>query len=386
MAFPPLPAVLLLPLVAIFHLSYSAIISLVFSVGMGILNIWLMLEVLKRFSQWQSAKLRFEAIAWFVALFALGTEHLYATMQGDVWFTAHIVATTFLLLYIGETLHKRRPFVAGLYLGLAALSRSTTLFTFPFFVLLTISAFLASRKEGMRRTQCLPWKELFSFFAVLGVFIAGMLIYNLARFGSLFDFGYSTMKVNIFISGNLHTYGQFNPHFILTNLRYMLLEPPNLVPHLPYLSFSPLGTGIFWTTPALGISAQRASLAGSSTSLCLPLAHGFPADVFQYGLVPVWLPLHSRFSPFCLVAGSFRNASDSWVAREVADCSFGGYEHLGICGVYFFSSISKENMGMPDAQIASGIPTCYINSDCCAILPRSPRGACLRSLWTGWFE
>src|SRR6266516_1997416 len=73
-AFPPLPAVLLLPLVAIFHLSYPAVISLVFTVGMGILNIWLMLEVLKRFSQWQSAKLRFEAIAWFVALFALGTE------------------------------------------------------------------------------------------------------------------------------------------------------------------------------------------------------------------------------------------------------------------------------------------------------------------------
>lgn len=250
-AFPPLPAVLLLPLVAIFHLSYQGITSLVFSVGMGILNIWLMLEVLKRFSQRQSAGLTFEAIAWFVALFALGTEHLYATMQGNVWFTAHIVATTFLLLYIGETLKKRRPLVAGLYLGLAALSHSTTLFTFPFFVLLTISAFFASRQEGVQKKQFLPWKELFPFFAILGVFIAGMLIYNLARFGSLFDFGYSTMNVNVFISGNLHTYGQFNPHFILTNLRYMLLEPPRLVSHSPYLSFSPLGTGIFWTTPAL---------------------------------------------------------------------------------------------------------------------------------------
>jgi hypothetical protein len=250
-AFPPLPAMLLLPLVAIFHLSNQDIISLVFSVGMGILNIWLMLEVLKRLSQRQSAGLTFEAAAWFVALFALGTEHLYATMQGNVWFTAHIVATTFLLLYIGETLKKRRPLVAGFYLGLAALSRSTTLLTFPFFVLLTISAFFASRQEGVQRKQFLPWKELFPFFAVLGVFIAGMLIYNLARFGSLLDFGYSTMNVNGSVSGNLHTYGQFNPHFIRTNLRYMLLEPPSLVSHLPYLSFNPLGTGIFWTTPAL---------------------------------------------------------------------------------------------------------------------------------------
>ena len=43
-AFPPLPAVLLLPLVAIFHLTYQGIISLVFSVSIGILNIWLMLR------------------------------------------------------------------------------------------------------------------------------------------------------------------------------------------------------------------------------------------------------------------------------------------------------------------------------------------------------
>src|SRR5260370_31227688 len=178
----------------------------------------------KRLSPQQFAGLTFEAIAWLVVLFALGTEHLYATVQGNVLFTADIVATTFLLLYIGETLKKRRPLVAGLYLGLAALAHTTTLFTFPFFVLSAISASFASRQEGVQRKQFLLWKELFPFFAVLGIFIAGMLIYNLARFGSLFDFGYSTMNVNVFISGNLHTYGQFNPHFILTNLRYMLLE------------------------------------------------------------------------------------------------------------------------------------------------------------------
>src|SRR5258708_32567483 len=114
---------------------------------MVIHNIWLMLEVLKRLSQRQSAGLTFEAAAWFVALFALGTEHLYARMQGNVWFTAHIVATTFLLLYIGETLKKRPPLVAVFYVGLAALSPSTTLLTFPFVVLLTMSASFARRGE-----------------------------------------------------------------------------------------------------------------------------------------------------------------------------------------------------------------------------------------------
>jgi hypothetical protein len=141
--------------VAIFHLSNQGVISLIFSVDMGLLNIWLVLGILKSFSQSRSADLPFEGIAWYVSLFALGTEHVYATLQGDVWFTAHIVATTFLLLYLGETLHRRRPSVAGVYLGLASLSRITTLFTFPFFVLLTVSAHLANHQE--RRKQFLPY-------------------------------------------------------------------------------------------------------------------------------------------------------------------------------------------------------------------------------------
>jgi hypothetical protein len=78
-----------------------------------------------------------------------------------------------------------------------------------------------------------------------------MLLYNQARFGSPLDFGYNTMNVHPLVRGNLHTYGQFNWHFIRTNFRYMLLEPPTLVSHVPYLTFNPLGTGIFWTSPAL---------------------------------------------------------------------------------------------------------------------------------------
>jgi hypothetical protein len=111
-------------------------------------------------------------------------------------------------------------------------------------VLLAVGAFFVNR-------QGLVWKELFLFFIVLGIFIAGMLLYNQARFGSLLDFGYNAMNVNSFVRGNLHTYGQFNRHFIGTNFRYMLLEPPEIVPYAPYLTFNPLGTGIFWTSPAL---------------------------------------------------------------------------------------------------------------------------------------
>ena len=289
-AFPPLPAVLLLPIVAIFHLSHQAVISLIFSLGIGILNIWLMLGVLKRLARRYLPGLTFAVAAWLTVLFALGTEHLFATMQGNVWYTAHVVATTFLLLYTGETLDKRRPMLAGLYLGLATLSRSTTLFTFPFFILLAIGAFFVNQ-QGFRRP--VPWKHLFLFFIVLGTFIAAMLLYNQARFGSPLDFGYNTMNVNLFVRGNLHTYGQFNWHFISTNFRYMLLEPPYIVSHAPYLTFNPLSTGIFWTTPALLLAflalryRERRWLAASLLTACLlPMAlllFYFNTGWYQFG-------------------------------------------------------------------------------------------------------
>ena len=346
-AFPPLPAVLLLPIVAIFHLSHQAIISLLFSLGMGILNIWLMLGVLKRLARRHS--LTFTAAAWLTVLFALGTNHLYATIQGNVWYTAHVVATTFLLLYIGETLDKRRPVLAGLYLGLSALSRSTILFTFPFFVLLAgggeffnrqgfvndpgdhqgrhyilhdppstrnvVATLVVARLTTLVVARRVLWKQLFLFFTVLALFIAGMLLYNQLRFGSLLDFGYNTMNVNSFVRGNLHTYGQFNWHFIRTNFRYMLLEPPIVVPYIPYLTFSPLGTGIFWTTPALLLAflafryRERRWLAASLLAACLlPIAllllyfntgwyqfgYRFALDFLPFALLLVALGMRAR--------------------------------------------------------------------------------------------
>lgn len=278
-AFPPLPAIFLLPVVAIFHLSHQGIIGLTFSVGIGMLNIWLMLCVLKRFAQKYVPEMRFAEAVWIVVLFALGTEHFYATLQGNVWYTAHIVATTFLLLSIYEALDRQRPVVAGCYLGLAALSRATTLYVFPFFVLLVIGSYVVQRQEKTEteKQQLVVGvlRRLVPFFVVLVCFLGGMLLYNWVRFGSLLDFGYNTMNVNAFVRGNLHTYGQFNVHFLGTNAYYMLLRPPILLSHFPYLTFDPLGTSIFLTMPPLILAflafrhKKQRWIAGSLVATCL---------------------------------------------------------------------------------------------------------------------
>ena len=242
-AFPPLPGVLMLPLVAIFHRSYQSLITLLFSVGMGILNILLMQLVLQRLVRRGLLSPRFSTVAWLLVFFALGTELLYTTMQGSVWFVAHVVATTFLLLYIYEMLGKQRAWLAALWLGLASLSRSTTLFAFPFFLLWT---FAQERKRPL-----FLLRQWITFGSVLAVVLVAILLYNYARFGSLFDFGYNGMDVSPVVSDSLHTYGQFSTHFLPINTRFMLFEPPKFIKVFPYVTFNPFGTSIFLTMPAL---------------------------------------------------------------------------------------------------------------------------------------
>ncbi len=242
-AFPPLPAVLMLPLVAIFHLSYQSLITLFFSVGMGILNIWLMQLVLQRLVCKGLLSAHFSTMAWLLVFFAIGTELLYTTMKGSVWFVAHVVATTFLLLYIYEMLGKQRAWLAALLLGLASLSRSTTLFAFPFFLLWTFAQ--------ERNRPFILLRQWVIFGSVLCVVLAAMLLYNYARFGSLLNFGYSGMNVNPLVGDSLHGYGQFSIHFLAINTRFMLFEPPKFIRVFPYVTFNPFGTSIFLTMPAL---------------------------------------------------------------------------------------------------------------------------------------
>lgn len=243
LAYPPLPAVFMLPLIAVFHLKYVGISSLLVSVIMGIVNIGLTFRVLKRFADTSARGMTFTSIVWLLVLFTVGSEQLYAAMQASVWYLASVIATTFLLLYTGETLSKRRPLVAGLFLGLSSLARPTVIFTFLFFVLLTFAT--------ERRKPLAMLKRVGLFGATLGVFVAGMLFYNKIRFNSWLDFGYNTMLVSPQWRANLHTYGQFSPHFLPVNLYYMLISTPALTSKFPFLTFSLGGTGLFWTMPAL---------------------------------------------------------------------------------------------------------------------------------------
>ena len=153
--FPPLPAIILMPFVAVFGLGTNgAAVAAV----LGALNVtlcWVMLL---------SVTARRGAALLATLFYGFGTVAWYAAMLGTTWFLAHVVASTFLFLSLGLALRRdpgerqvgsrtsgaprsdgtaqRRMIAgpaagvaAGLLFGLAGLARLTTVFGAPFFAL-----------------------------------------------------------------------------------------------------------------------------------------------------------------------------------------------------------------------------------------------------------
>ena len=99
--FPPLPAVLLLPFVAMFGLATDS--QLVGAV-IGALNVGLAWRMVTRVTANRGAAL----IA--TLFFGFGTVHWYAAMLSTTWFLAHVVAVTFVLLGITLALDAERRY------------------------------------------------------------------------------------------------------------------------------------------------------------------------------------------------------------------------------------------------------------------------------------
>jgi hypothetical protein len=150
--FPPLPALILVPFVAVFGLATNG--AMVAAV-LGAVNVALCWLVLVR------ATRRFDAAALTTLFYGFGTVAWYAAMLGTTWFLAHVVASTFLFLAIGAAVRAdpaavepdaagagrahhglRASFGAGLLFGTAALARLTVVFGAPFFAFVGPGGFL----------------------------------------------------------------------------------------------------------------------------------------------------------------------------------------------------------------------------------------------------
>ena len=241
-SFPPVPAVAMMPFVAIFGLSFNDVL---FTLFFGALNILLMFLVLQMLVREGLSALREQDNLWLTALFGFGTVHFVCAIRGEVWFTAQIIGVSFTLAYILAATKSKHPLLAGLFLALAFDTRVNLAFTVFYFGLQLFLPRVGGRWAFGDFKNLLKKGALFSLPLLL--LAAIQMLFNHARFHDLFEFGHSYL---IGPAGQrIKEHGLFAYHFFEWNLRAMLLRLPVILDRAPYLGYNTDGMSILLTTP-----------------------------------------------------------------------------------------------------------------------------------------
>lgn len=244
---PPLPAILLMPLM-LFARPEKIFMGDV-SMLMGALNAVLVYLILEQLiiRRWVA----FSRTSHFVlvALFAFGTNHLWVSIMGEIWFVSQVVTVTFLALAVLAALRGSSSETIGTFLGIAMLARPNSLMTWPFVFAIAMQI---QKENGavIDLKHLLKW-SLQSAVPV-GLAIVGLLSYNYLRFEDFMDFGYVTINGAPDIVNNAQRYGIFSSVYILHNLNVMFLYLPQVQLGGPWIFIPSLeGMSIFLSTPAL---------------------------------------------------------------------------------------------------------------------------------------
>lgn len=250
--FPPGPALLLLPFVAVWGTAFSQIYFTMFLGAVNVALFWILLETLN------IGKINKILLVIF---FAFGTVHFYAATTGTVWYYNHVAAVFFLFLALISLFLNASPVLPALFLGFSYMCRQSTILSVPFFL------FWIWRRnhKTFSKKSLFDKRSLFQlglFCAVIFMFVTFSLWYNYARFGSPFDSGYSTIaKKYIERNSKYSFYRQIFPNeppFNLFDVRNIPLHvyviffmPPEYVPagKFPFRP-SPYGMSVLLTSSA----------------------------------------------------------------------------------------------------------------------------------------
>lgn len=219
-AFPPAPALLLLPWVALAGGAERCPDGLIFAVLAGIApaGLYLALDRLRR-EHHIHCDVRLPMA--LVALYAFGTVYFFSAVQGTVWFAAHVVAAAGTTLFLYCAIGARYPIGAAWALSLAVGARPTLLGLAVFFGLeWRWGGRVASDLNEPRR----DWRSLAAFCGPISFTLAILAWYNWARFGNVFEFGYRYLAIAW--QARIEKWGLFGYHYLARNLGVLLTSLP----------------------------------------------------------------------------------------------------------------------------------------------------------------
>ena len=263
----PVPALVLLPFVALFGPGFSDVL---FTAALGGLDVLLVALLLRAAVVARVVRLDRLRRGVLVACFAFGTVHLTLAPYGRVWFTSQLVGfCAVTLAYLAALRLRGAPaaLVSGLCLAAATATKNNLLFTglWPAWFLLSRSPATARLGTWPRRAGLLAI-GLLPVFAALGL----LLLYNQVRFGSPLENGYRFHAMGEGFRADFEQYGLFHLHYLPRNVFYELLTYP-----LPLRDASVDGGGLFWMTPPFlaafwGLSSRpRAQMVALVLSIVL---------------------------------------------------------------------------------------------------------------------
>jgi len=226
-AYPPLPAIAILPLAALLP---SALAQVLVSRLAGGISAGVLYLGLRAFGA-----PRVVATVGTI-LSALGTTLFFSSVDGRAWYIAHAVAMPFLCGAFLVAARGGHPWQTGALVGLATLSR------LPIAAATPALALLQARRSGT------PWARVLAGVLLGGVPFALVYVgYNLMRWGSPLDEGYARLAEGDFF----FTHGVFSLFYIPRHLYAIFLQAPQFVEGTPwFLRFDIIGMSLFMTTPA----------------------------------------------------------------------------------------------------------------------------------------
>jgi hypothetical protein len=297
--FPPLPALLVLPAVALSGSPENVADGRLFVLLAGIAPAALFLALEKLRERGRAERSERDS-ALLALLFAFGSVYFFSAEQGTVWFAAHVVGTSLAALYLWAALDAERPLLAGALLGLAFAARSPLLFAAPLF-LFELARRCSARdgvepvgiRELVARVDRVRFARGCVWFALPIAAIVGLtLLHNALRFGDPFEVGYRYLTVAW--RARIEKWGLFSYHYLPRNLGVMLTSLPWLGQPGQPLRVNGHGLALWLTTPAyLWLLWPRTLRAPHWALVATAAAVAVPTLFYQNS---GWLQFGYRFS------------------------------------------------------------------------------------------
>lgn len=280
----PMPAVLMLPLVAIFGTSANEVIVAAFCAAIAVAAAYLLFERMGL-----EASLR----AWLTAFFGFGTVLWWCTAFSAVWMFAHVTAVMFAMLMIAECYGQRRPWLIGLLISCAALCRFPMILT----ALPILYMLYSDHSLGPGRVR--------SFVLGMAPLLALYVAYNYVRWHTFGDIGYTLWYHQDQVGEP--TGSPFRLRYLPFNLYSFLFLPPEYMGSFPWLKPTSFGVALTFTSPALALAflasarTRESVIWWSATAIAalpslLYYVNGFEQFGMRHSLdfTPFMLPLVAR--------------------------------------------------------------------------------------------